>query len=180
MAVIDASNSHRIRPAELPRLAPQLTRYLQRPGNPTWPELIDAACWLCNDLGVSKSLWGARRALPWAGKRHPWRWRLSRPKNYDQDKVTVGRRAISAAWSPGTLPASFTSNAPFGHCAERCEPRTEQPPPPPSPMKRDSDPTTLEATGRNRSVHSYRRPARNFQSAIIRLRRNSRHRKSRE
>jgi replication initiation protein RepC len=48
---------HGIRPDELPRLTPKLKPYLHRP-DPTWPELIDAADWLRNDLGVSKSLWG--------------------------------------------------------------------------------------------------------------------------
>lgn len=48
---------HSIAPDELPRLAPKLKPYLQRP-DPTWPELIDAASeWLRHDLGVSKSLW---------------------------------------------------------------------------------------------------------------------------
>ena len=48
---------HGIAPDELVRLAPKLKPYLRRP-SPTWPELIDAALWLCHDLGVSKSLWG--------------------------------------------------------------------------------------------------------------------------
>jgi replication initiation protein RepC len=48
---------HGIRPDELPRLAPKLKPYLQRP-DPTWPEIVDAADWLRGDLNVSKSLWG--------------------------------------------------------------------------------------------------------------------------
>jgi replication initiation protein RepC len=48
---------HGIRPDELPRLTPKLKPYLQRP-NPAWPDIIDAADWLRQDLGVSKSLWG--------------------------------------------------------------------------------------------------------------------------
>ena len=48
---------HGIAPDELVRLAPKLKPYLRRP-SPTWPDLIDAADWLRNDLGVSKSLWG--------------------------------------------------------------------------------------------------------------------------
>src|ERR1700722_6116884 len=48
---------NRISPNELVRLAPKLKPYLRRP-DPTWPELVDAADWLRNDLGVSKSLWG--------------------------------------------------------------------------------------------------------------------------
>jgi len=48
---------HGIAPDELVRLAPKLKPYLRRP-NPTWPEIIDAADWLRNDLDVSKPLWG--------------------------------------------------------------------------------------------------------------------------
>jgi replication initiation protein RepC len=48
---------HGIAPDELARLAPKLKPYLRRP-NPTWPEIVDAADWLRDDLGVSKSLWG--------------------------------------------------------------------------------------------------------------------------
>jgi len=48
---------HGIRPDELVRLAPRLKPYLRRP-SPTWPEIIDAADWLRDDLDVSKSLWG--------------------------------------------------------------------------------------------------------------------------
>jgi replication initiation protein RepC len=44
---------------KLPRLAPKLARYVHRPENLTWSELINAAGeWLRQDLGVSKSLWG--------------------------------------------------------------------------------------------------------------------------
>ena len=42
---------------ELTRLAPRLRPYL-RSSAPTWPEIIAAADWLRQDLGVSKSLWG--------------------------------------------------------------------------------------------------------------------------
>jgi replication initiation protein RepC len=42
---------------ELVCLAPRLRPYL-RTASPTWPEIVDAADWLRNDLGVSKSLWG--------------------------------------------------------------------------------------------------------------------------
>jgi replication initiation protein RepC len=48
---------HAIRPDELPRLAPKLKPYLRRP-DPAWPDIVEAADWLRNDLGVSKSLWG--------------------------------------------------------------------------------------------------------------------------
>ena len=53
----DRGMVHGIAADELPRLAPQLKRYLRR-ASPTWPELHDAADWLRHDLGVSKSLWG--------------------------------------------------------------------------------------------------------------------------
>ena len=42
---------------ELTRLAPRLRPYL-RSSAPTWPEIVAAADWLRQDLGVSKSLWG--------------------------------------------------------------------------------------------------------------------------
>ena len=42
---------------ELTRLAPRLRPYL-RSSTPTWPEIVTAADWLRQDLGVSKSLWG--------------------------------------------------------------------------------------------------------------------------
>jgi replication initiation protein RepC len=48
---------HGIRPEEVVRLAPRLKPYLRR-SNPTWPEIIDAADWLRQDLDVSKPLWG--------------------------------------------------------------------------------------------------------------------------
>jgi replication initiation protein RepC len=48
---------HGIRPDELVRLMPKLKPYLRR-SDPTWPDIIEAADWLRNDLGVSKSLWG--------------------------------------------------------------------------------------------------------------------------
>ena len=53
----DKGMVHGIRPDELMRLTPKLKPYLRRP-NPTWPDIIEAADWLRNDLGVSKSLWG--------------------------------------------------------------------------------------------------------------------------
>lgn len=42
---------------ELTYLAPRLRPYL-RSADPTWPDIVDAADWLRQDLGVSKSLWG--------------------------------------------------------------------------------------------------------------------------
>jgi replication initiation protein RepC len=42
---------------ELVRLAPKLRPYL-RTSAPRWPDIVDAADWLRQDLGVSKPLWG--------------------------------------------------------------------------------------------------------------------------
>jgi replication initiation protein RepC len=53
----DAGPVLRLTTNELVCLAPRLRPYL-RTASPTWPEIIDAADWLRNDLGVSKSLWG--------------------------------------------------------------------------------------------------------------------------
>jgi replication initiation protein RepC len=41
---------------ELIRLAPRLRTYPTSPRS-AWPEIIDAADWLCGEMGVSKSLW---------------------------------------------------------------------------------------------------------------------------
>jgi replication initiation protein RepC len=46
-----------IAPDELAKLAPKLKPYLHC-ASPTWPDIVGAADWLRNDLGVSKSLWG--------------------------------------------------------------------------------------------------------------------------
>lgn len=71
---------HGIAPDELPRLAPRLKQYLQRP-DPTWPELIDAAGdWLRHDLGVSKSLWGDA-CIAMGGSWPRSRSQLSRPRS---------------------------------------------------------------------------------------------------
>jgi len=43
-------------PDDLVRLAPRLPPYLAK-GDPSWPEIVDAADWLRHDLGVSKPLW---------------------------------------------------------------------------------------------------------------------------
>lgn len=48
---------HGIAPDELAKLAPKLKPYL-RCASPSWPDIVGAADWLRNDLGVSKSLWG--------------------------------------------------------------------------------------------------------------------------
>jgi replication initiation protein RepC len=47
----------KLTPAELVRLAPRLKPYL-RQSSPDWPEIVDAADWLREELGISKSLWG--------------------------------------------------------------------------------------------------------------------------
>ncbi len=44
-------------PGELVRLAPRLKPYLNGP-DPTWRDLVDAADWVRNDLGISKPAWG--------------------------------------------------------------------------------------------------------------------------
>ncbi len=44
-------------PGELVRLAPRLKAYLPGP-DPTWRDLVDAADWVRNDLGISKPAWG--------------------------------------------------------------------------------------------------------------------------
>jgi replication initiation protein RepC len=54
---MDAGPVLRLTTDELVCLAPRLRPYL-RTASPTWPEIVDAADWLRNDLGVSKSLWG--------------------------------------------------------------------------------------------------------------------------
>jgi replication initiation protein RepC len=56
-ARMDAGPVLRLTTDELVCLAPRLRPYL-RTASPTWPEIVDAADWLRNDLGVSKSLWG--------------------------------------------------------------------------------------------------------------------------
>ncbi len=47
----------KISPAELTRLAPRLKSYL-RNTSPRWPEIVEAADWLRDELGISKSSWG--------------------------------------------------------------------------------------------------------------------------
>jgi replication initiation protein RepC len=44
-------------PGELVRLAPRLKDYLRGP-DPTWRDVVDAADWVRNDLGISKPAWG--------------------------------------------------------------------------------------------------------------------------
>lgn len=54
---MDSGPLLKIAPAELVNLAPRLKTYL---GNhpPRWPEIVDAADWLRDELGISKFMWG--------------------------------------------------------------------------------------------------------------------------
>jgi replication initiation protein RepC len=47
----------KITPVELMKLAPRLKPYL-RDTSPQWPEMVEAADWLREELGISKSIWG--------------------------------------------------------------------------------------------------------------------------
>jgi replication initiation protein RepC len=52
------SGSHlKITPAQLLGLAPRLKTYLSNT-SPRWPEIVDAADWLREELGISKFIWG--------------------------------------------------------------------------------------------------------------------------
>jgi replication initiation protein RepC len=42
---------------ELIKLAPRLKTYLNNQA-PSWPEIVDAADWLRDELGISKFIWG--------------------------------------------------------------------------------------------------------------------------
>jgi replication initiation protein RepC len=53
----DNGSVMKMTPDDLVRLAPRLRPYLAK-GDPSWPEIVDAADWLRHDLGVSKPLWG--------------------------------------------------------------------------------------------------------------------------
>jgi replication initiation protein RepC len=53
----DSGSLLKITPAELTRLAPRLKPYL-RDASPKWPEIIEAADWLRDEMGISKSIWG--------------------------------------------------------------------------------------------------------------------------
>jgi replication initiation protein RepC len=46
-----------ISPDELIRIMPRLAAYLKQP-YPSWPQIVDAAPWLAQNLDVSKPLWG--------------------------------------------------------------------------------------------------------------------------
>ena len=53
----DSGSLLKITPAELTRLAPRLKSYL-RDASPKWPEIVEAADWLRDEMGISKSIWG--------------------------------------------------------------------------------------------------------------------------
>ena len=54
---VDAGSLLKITPGELMKLAPRLKPYL-RDTSPRWPEIVEAADWLRDELGISKSIWG--------------------------------------------------------------------------------------------------------------------------
>lgn len=53
----DSGSLLKITPAELANLAPRLKTYLGT-HPPRWPEIVDAADWLRDELGISKFIWG--------------------------------------------------------------------------------------------------------------------------
>ena len=53
----DSGSLLKITPVELMKLAPRLKPYL-RDTSPRWPEIVEAADWLRDELGISKSIWG--------------------------------------------------------------------------------------------------------------------------
>ena len=53
----DPESFLKITPTELIRLAPRIKPYL-RDTMPRWSEIVDAADWLREELGISKSIWG--------------------------------------------------------------------------------------------------------------------------
>jgi replication initiation protein RepC len=53
----DSGSLLKITPVELAKLAPRLKPYL-RDTSPRWPEIVEAADWLRDELGISKSIWG--------------------------------------------------------------------------------------------------------------------------
>jgi replication initiation protein RepC len=53
----DSGSLLKITPAELTRLAPRLKPYL-RDASPKWPEIVEAADSLRDEMGISKSIWG--------------------------------------------------------------------------------------------------------------------------
>jgi replication initiation protein RepC len=57
VARTDSGSLLKITPVELAKLAPRLKPYL-RDTSPRWPEIVEAADWLRDELGISKSIWG--------------------------------------------------------------------------------------------------------------------------
>jgi replication initiation protein RepC len=53
----DSGSLLKITPMELIKLAPRLKPYLNNQA-PSWPEIVDAADWLRNEMGISKFIWG--------------------------------------------------------------------------------------------------------------------------
>jgi replication initiation protein RepC len=54
--LVSAEKALRVSAAELVDLAPRLGQYVPH-GTVTWPHVVDAAAWVCGELGVSRSLW---------------------------------------------------------------------------------------------------------------------------
>lgn len=53
----DSGSLLKITPMELIKLAPRLKPYLNNQA-PSWPEIVDAADWLRDEMGISKFIWG--------------------------------------------------------------------------------------------------------------------------
>ena len=53
----DPGSVLKITPMELIQLAPRLKPYLNNQA-PSWPEIVDAADWLRDEMGISKFIWG--------------------------------------------------------------------------------------------------------------------------
>src|SRR5262249_12323590 len=53
----DSGSLLKITPLELIKLAPRLKPYLNNQA-PSWPEIVDAADWLRDEMGISKFIWG--------------------------------------------------------------------------------------------------------------------------
>ena len=53
----DSGSLLKITPTQLRELAPRLNSYLTNHAS-SWPEIVDAADWLREELGISKFIWG--------------------------------------------------------------------------------------------------------------------------
>lgn len=53
----DSGSLLKLTPVELLKLAPRLKPYLNNQA-PSWPEIVDAADWLRDEMGISKFIWG--------------------------------------------------------------------------------------------------------------------------